>query len=257
MSTPPGVIVGPPQPPQPQSSQSSGNANDLLKALDNALAFAASKPEAARQIAEALKGHMPGLVALAQEGRLTQHQFQQLEALMRSGSQSQQAQAQAQQAQASTSANGWANGRPTPQRSQTASQSNVPQTPSTAAATYNTYYSNSAPAVQEYDERDWLRGTIEQMAYQLDPEASLEKDTEELLIDAVFDFVKSTTEFGSRLAKHRGSETLAVKDVQLYLERHLGIRVPGFATEETRQPQTDLPIAAPSTRGKAAAGGRK
>ncbi|KZT56140.1 hypothetical protein CALCODRAFT_424508, partial [Calocera cornea HHB12733] len=61
------------------------------------------------------------------------------------------------------------------------------------------------------------RGTLQQMAYGLDPEAVLDKDAEDLLIDAVFDFVARTSEFGSRLAKHRGSDMLQVKDVQLYL----------------------------------------
>jgi len=107
---------------------------------------------------------------------------------------------------------------------------------------YQQGYTNGAP-VQEYDEKEWLRATIQRMAYEMDPEATLEKDSEDLLIEAVFDFIKSTTEFSSRLAKHRNSDTLAVRDVQLYLERHLGIRIPGFATEETRVPQTDLPIA--------------
>ncbi|KZO92611.1 hypothetical protein CALVIDRAFT_601421 [Calocera viscosa TUFC12733] len=232
--------------PSSQSSQpsSSGTPTDLLKALDNALAFAASKPEAARQIAEALKSHMPGLVALAQEGRLTQSQFQQLEALMKSGSQPQP------QGPGSTSGtNGWTNGRPAGVRQQTAAaQSATTQTPA-----YPSYYANGAAPVQEYDEKEWLRGTLQQMAYALDPEAVLDREAEELLLDAVFDFVSRTSEFGSRLARHRGSDTLQVKDVQLYLERHLGIRVPGFATEETRQPQPDLPVAASGRGGKPSA----
>ncbi|EJT97387.1 hypothetical protein DACRYDRAFT_111928 [Dacryopinax primogenitus] len=251
MSTTPSAPSSQPKPatPAPSQSQPSGSAGDLLKALDNALAFAASKPEAARQIAEALRSHMPGLVTLAHEGRLTQSQFQQLEALMKSGSQPAPQQPQA----AMSAANGWTNGRPTPQRSQSVATSVVPQTPT--AASYNAYYPNGVPA-PEYDEREWLRQQIQQLAIQIDPDAVLEKDTEELLIDATFDFIKDTTEFGCRLAKHRSADVLGVKDVQLYLERQLGIRIPGFATEETRQPQTDLPIAAPP-KAKPIAGARK
>jgi transcription initiation factor TFIID subunit 12 len=37
-----------------------------------------------------------------------------------------------------------------------------------------------------------------------------------------------------QLAKHRGSETLEVKDVQLCLDRSWDLRVPGFGLEEPR-----------------------
>lgn len=66
------------------------------------------------------------------------------------------------------------------------------------------------------------------------------------------EFIDSVTNFACRLAKHRGGETLEVRDLQLHLgsfstidvsshvylclctERNHNIRIPGFASDETR-----------------------
>lgn len=57
------------------------------------------------------------------------------------------------------------------------------------------------------------------------------------------DFIESITGFGCALAKHRGSDTLEVKDLQLHLgiflylqvfifaDRNWNIRIPGYASE--------------------------
>jgi len=42
------------------------------------------------------------------------------------------------------------------------------------------------------------------------------------------EFVESVTDFSCKLAKHRKSPVLEVRDVKLYLERNWNIRVPGF-----------------------------
>ena len=56
----------------------------------------------------------------------------------------------------------------------------------------------------------------------------LSGEVSETLLELADDFVENVTAFGCRLAKHRKSKVLEVKDLQLYLERNWGISPPGF-----------------------------
>ncbi|KAH9947573.1 transcription initiation factor TFIID subunit A-domain-containing protein [Amylocystis lapponica] len=79
-----------------------------------------------------------------------------------------------------------------------------------------------------------MRRTIQDLVSSIDPNVKVEPEVEELLLDIADEFIDSVTNFGCRLAKHRGGDTLEVKDLQLHLERNHNIRIPGFASDETR-----------------------
>jgi len=79
-----------------------------------------------------------------------------------------------------------------------------------------------------------MRRSIQDLVYSIDPNVKIEPEVEDLLLDIADEFIDSVTNFGCRLAKHRGGESLEVRDLQLHLERNHNIRIPGFASDETR-----------------------
>ncbi|KAH9946999.1 transcription initiation factor, partial [Amylocystis lapponica] len=64
-----------------------------------------------------------------------------------------------------------------------------------------------------------LRSTIHSVVNSINPEIQLEPEVEKLLVDIADEFIESVADFGCRLAQHRGSDTLEVKDLQLHLGR--------------------------------------
>lgn len=72
-------------------------------------------------------------------------------------------------------------------------------------------------------------------------EINIDGDVEELLLDLADEFVTSVTSFASKLARHRHSENLDVRDVQLHLERNWNIRIPGYAADEIRMIRKFVP----------------
>ncbi|KDQ57396.1 hypothetical protein JAAARDRAFT_78605 [Jaapia argillacea MUCL 33604] len=93
-----------------------------------------------------------------------------------------------------------------------------------------------------------MRRSIQDLVSSIDPNVKIESEVEDLLLDIADEFIDSVTNFGCRLAKHRGGDTLEVRDLQLHLERNHNIRIPGFSTDETRLSlsQTTLPVITPS-----------
>lgn len=77
-----------------------------------------------------------------------------------------------------------------------------------------------------------------------DGKTTIDGDVEELLLDLADEFVSSVTSFACRLAKHRKTDSVDVKDVQLHLERNWNIRIPGHATDEIRNTRRWQPSAA-------------
>ncbi|KAK2466010.1 hypothetical protein APHAL10511_001651 [Amanita phalloides] len=79
-----------------------------------------------------------------------------------------------------------------------------------------------------------MRRTIQDLVASVDPNVKIEPEVEDLLLSIADEFIDSVTNFACRLARHRGGDTLEVKDLQLHLERNHNIRIPGFASDETR-----------------------
>ncbi|KIP05581.1 hypothetical protein PHLGIDRAFT_74048 [Phlebiopsis gigantea 11061_1 CR5-6] len=62
-----------------------------------------------------------------------------------------------------------------------------------------------------------MRRTIQDLVASIDPNVKIEAEVEDLLLDIADEFIDSVTNFGCRLAKHRGGDTLEVRDLQLHL----------------------------------------
>ena len=80
-----------------------------------------------------------------------------------------------------------------------------------------------------------MRRSIQELVFSIDPNVKIEPEVEDvslvsllhslpssnmyhqLLLDIADEFIDSVTNFGCRLAKHRGGDTLEVRDLQLHL----------------------------------------
>ncbi|KAK7692499.1 hypothetical protein QCA50_004125 [Cerrena zonata] len=92
-----------------------------------------------------------------------------------------------------------------------------------------------------------MRRSVQDLVASIDPNVKIEPEVEDLLLDIADEFIDSVTNFGCRLAKHRGADSLEIKDLQLHLERNHNIRIPGFASDETRISMSQTAIA-PATQ---------
>jgi len=103
-----------------------------------------------------------------------------------------------------------------------------------------------------------MRRTIQDLVASIDPSVKIVPEVEDLLLEIADEFVDSVANFSCRLAKHRGGDTLEARDLQLHLERNHNIRIPGFASDETRlsiNQSTVVPQNPPTAAGKKGAAG--
>ncbi|KNE60150.1 hypothetical protein AMAG_05572 [Allomyces macrogynus ATCC 38327] len=69
---------------------------------------------------------------------------------------------------------------------------------------------------------------LTELIAQIDPHQRVDPDVHDMLMELADEFIESVTTFGAQLARHRRGNTLEVRDLQLYLETHYQMRIPGF-----------------------------
>jgi len=74
------------------------------------------------------------------------------------------------------------------------------------------------------------REKLQELVQMFDSTERLDTEAEDLLLLVADEFVDSVTEFACKLAKHRKSNTLEARDLELHLEKAWNIKIPGFCT---------------------------
>ncbi|XP_068697984.1 uncharacterized protein [Montipora foliosa] len=75
---------------------------------------------------------------------------------------------------------------------------------------------------------------LQDLLREIDPREQMDDDVEDLLLQIADDFIESVVTASCQIAKHRKSNTLEVRDVQLHLERCWNMWIPGFGSDELR-----------------------
>jgi len=85
---------------------------------------------------------------------------------------------------------------------------------------------------------------IRDLLKSIDSAYSMDSETEQQVVRMADEFVEKLVSQSFKLAKHRGSQQMEVKDVQLSLKKNWGIQIPGLASSiaATQPPRTSNPL---------------
>uniref|UniRef100_A0A2C9JVR7 Transcription initiation factor TFIID subunit 12 n=1 Tax=Biomphalaria glabrata TaxID=6526 RepID=A0A2C9JVR7_BIOGL len=78
------------------------------------------------------------------------------------------------------------------------------------------------------------KARLRDLVKEVDPLEQMDDDVEDVLLQVADDFIENIVSASCQLARHRRSNTLEAKDVQLCLDRGWNMQVPGFGSEELR-----------------------
>lgn len=98
------------------------------------------------------------------------------------------------------------------------------------------------PKVMQGDGRILSKQKLQELVAYIDSEERLDADAEDLMMLIADEFVESVTSFSCRIAKHRRSQKLEVKDLQFHLDHNWGIKVPGFGPDDSDKGPVRLPL---------------
>jgi len=106
----------------------------------------------------------------------------------------------------------------------------------TSSAQSRASLSTAAPTSSSLssDSRILDRRRLADLVKEVDPLEQLDEDVEELLMQIADDFIDNVVTASCQIAKHRKSNVVEVKDVQLHLEHNWNMWVPGFGADELR-----------------------
>ncbi|RWS02871.1 NADH:ubiquinone oxidoreductase: NDUFS8/23 kDa subunit-like protein [Dinothrombium tinctorium] len=68
---------------------------------------------------------------------------------------------------------------------------------------------------------------LQELVLEIDPREQLDEEVEDMLLTIADDFIDNLVTSACQLAKHRGSKTVDVKDIQLILEKNYNMLIPG------------------------------
>ncbi|KAJ0172315.1 hypothetical protein K1T71_012288 [Dendrolimus kikuchii] len=78
------------------------------------------------------------------------------------------------------------------------------------------------------------RPRLQELVREVDPTVQLDEEVEEMLLQLTDDFIDAALGASGYIAKYRRATNVELKDVQLYLERHWNMWIPGYGNDELR-----------------------